>query len=151
MPVYNGQRYVAQAIESILAQTFADLQLIISDNASTDDTSEICRAFAAKDKRVCYRRLDQNIGAIANYERTFRLCGEQYFKWAAHDDLLEPAFIQRCVETLDADDSVVLTYPRACFIDEHGRYIKDYHVKLATDSEKTSVRFDAIARADHKL
>jgi glycosyltransferase involved in cell wall biosynthesis len=150
MPVYNGQNYVAQAIQSILSQTFTDLQLIISDNASTDDTGEICREFAAKDNRIVYTRLDKNIGAILNYDRVYQLGGGQYFKWAAHDDVLEPAFIQRCVEALDADPSAVLAYPRASFIDKDGKFVSSYDVKLATDAPEPNIRFHAIATAPHK-
>src|SRR4051794_4114209 len=150
MPVFNGQRYVAQAIDSILSQTFTDLELIISDNDSTDNTGEICRTFAARDKRVNYTRLPSNIGAVANYNRVWSLAGGQYFKWAAHDDVLEPQFIEACVEALDADASAVLAYPRAKFIDESGKYLKDYNVKLATDASSPQERFDAIVRAPHK-
>jgi len=147
MPVFNGQRYVAQAIESILGQTFRDLELIISDNHSTDNTGEICRSFAARDPRVSYFRLPHNVGAVANYERVYRLAGGQYFKWAAHDDVLRPTFVQRCVELLDKEPSAVLAYPRAEFIDGSSRFIKPYDVKLATDSNLPGRRFDAIARA----
>ncbi len=150
MPVYNGQRYVAQAIESILSQSFTDLELVISDNASTDGTGDLCRGFADRDPRVLYSRLPSNIGAVLNYDRVYKLGGGQYFKWAAHDDVIEPTFIQRCVEVLDRDQSAVLAYPRAKFIDEHGQYIKDYRVKLATDSNLPHVRFRAIATAHHK-
>jgi glycosyltransferase involved in cell wall biosynthesis len=151
MPVYNGQQFVAQAIESILSQTFTDWELIISDNASTDQTGDICREFAAKDQRIKYDRLTSNIGAILNYERVYRRGGGQYFKWAAHDDVIEPTFLQRCVEALDADPSAVLAYPRAKFIDQNGKYFKDYPIKLATDSNVPSVRFRAIANADHRI
>src|SRR4051812_42293346 len=121
MPVYNGQRYVAAAIESIRAQTFADFELIISDNASTDATGEICRAFAAKDSRIIYNRLSSNVGAILNFERVYKLGGGQYYKWHAHDDLIEPAFLARCVEALDREPSAVLAYPKAKFIDSAGQ------------------------------
>jgi glycosyltransferase involved in cell wall biosynthesis len=150
IPVYNGQRYLPQAIESILSQSFEDLEIIISDNASTDETGEICRGFAAKDKRIKYERLTTNIGAILNYARTYKRSSGQYFKWAAHDDLCEPTFIERCVEALDADPSAVLAYPKAKFIDSQGNYIKDYNVKLPTDSNVPSVRFRAIATAHHR-
>jgi glycosyltransferase involved in cell wall biosynthesis len=150
MPVFNGQRYVAQAIQSIVSQTFTDWELIISDNASTDGTSNICQSLANRDRRISYSRLPENVGAVANYNRVFRQAGGQYFKWAAHDDLIEPTFIQRCVDTLDADPSAVLAYPRARFIDENGNFAGDYRVKLATDSNLPSARFAAIALANHK-
>ncbi|HEY7091019.1 MAG TPA: glycosyltransferase family 2 protein [Tepidisphaeraceae bacterium] len=150
LPVYNGQRYVGAAIESILTQTFGDLELIISDNASTDATGDICRAYAARDKRISYSRLDENMGAIQNYERVYQLGGGQYFKWAAHDDLIAPTFIERCVEVLDQNPAAVLAYPKAEFIDENGTFLKPYNVKLATDSEVAHERFNAIANAPHK-
>ena len=150
LPVYNGQLYVGQAIESILNQTFSDFDLIISDNASTDGTSDICRVFAAKDRRISYSRLDENIGAILNYARVYKLGGGQYFKWAAHDDLIEPTFLERCVNALDADASAVLAYPRACFIDANGKFNHAYDVKLATDATSPGARFNAIAMAHHK-
>src|SRR5437867_3679459 len=87
LPVYNGQQFVACAIESILRQAFTDFQLVITDNASTDKTGSICRSFAERDRRIVYHRLPRNIGAILNFERVYMLCGAgEYFKWAAHDD-----------------------------------------------------------------
>jgi glycosyltransferase involved in cell wall biosynthesis len=151
MPVFNGQRYVTQAIESILSQTFTDLELIISDNASTDATQGICQGFAARDKRVHYTRLSRNIGAVLNYERVYRLGAGQYFKWAAHDDVIKPTFLERCVEALDADPTASLAYPRAEFIDADGNFVADYPIKLDTDSDFPHERFAAIAMADHKL
>jgi glycosyltransferase involved in cell wall biosynthesis len=151
LPVYNGQNYVAAAIESILAQTFTDFELVISDNASTDDTPDICESYAAKDSRVKFSRLSENLGAVQNFDRVYQLGHGQYFKWAAHDDLLAPRFLEKCVEALDADASAVLAYPRAHFIDEKGEFLKDYTVKLPTDSDSPFVRFNAIVTAPHKI
>jgi glycosyltransferase involved in cell wall biosynthesis len=151
MPVYNGQRFVGQAIESVLRQTFTDFELLISDNASTDGTGEICQSYASRDPRVRYFRQPANLGAIANYNGVYHMGGGQYFKWHAHDDLIEPAFLERCVEALDRDPAAVLAYPRAHFIDPNGQYITDYKVKLATDSNLVHVRFGAIANAPHKV
>jgi glycosyltransferase involved in cell wall biosynthesis len=121
LPVFNGERFVAEAMDSILAQTFEDFELIISDNASTDRTEEICRAYADKDERVRYVRNRANLGAAYNFNQTFRLSSGQYFKWAAHDDALRPQFLQRCIEILDRDSSVVIAYPRWKAIDEASR------------------------------
>ena len=79
LPVFNGKRFVAEAIESILAQTFDDLELVISDNASTDGTEEICRAYAEKDERVRYVLNSENLGAAYNYNQTFHLSSGTYF------------------------------------------------------------------------
>jgi len=151
LPVYNGRQFVGHAIESILAQTFDDFELVITDNASTDDTGEICRSYAARDRRIRYYRLSKNIGAIRNFERVYTLCGAgEYFKWAAHDDALEPEFLQACVEALDANRDAVLAYTKVRVIDSHGRPLRDYTVKLATDAPRAAVRFGAVACSHHK-
>src|SRR6185436_17133561 len=92
LPVYNGQKFITNAVDAILAQTFADLELIICDNCSTDQTEAICRAYAAHDSRVHYYRNEQNIGATNNFNRTFSLATGKYFKWATHDDIIQPTY-----------------------------------------------------------
>src|SRR5262245_44673342 len=103
MPVWNGEKCVAEAIESIRAHTFGDFQLLVSDNASTDATEEICRGYAARDGRIRYIRQDRNIGAAPNHNYVFRHSTGEYFKFAAHDDVLAPRFIEECIAVLDAD------------------------------------------------
>src|SRR5215212_2547350 len=100
VPVYNGEKYLAEALESLLQQDYADFEIIISDNASTDGTEEICRNFAGRDKRIRYYRNETNIGASPNYNRTFELARGRYFKWCAHDDVCLPAFVRRAAEVL---------------------------------------------------
>ena len=90
MPVYNGQKFISEAIESILEQTFTNFELIISDNASTDDTQRICEIFTKVDSRVHYYRYHSNMGAAANYNRVVELASGEFFKWAAHDDQCAP-------------------------------------------------------------
>ena len=123
LPVYNGARYVRGAIESLLSQTFADFELIICDNASTDQTQSICTAFAARDPRVRYHRNAANLGAAANFNLAFRLARGAYFKWAAHDDLHAPDYLTQCVAALDADPSAVLAHAATRVIDDAGRDI----------------------------
>ncbi len=120
LPVYNGERFLGEAIESILSQTFTDFQLLLSDNCSTDRTCEICRAYADKDKRVRYIRQPTNVGAAENYNRAFKGARSEYFKWAAADDVLRPDYVRRCIEVLDDDPSVVIAYAKAQFIDPEG-------------------------------
>jgi glycosyltransferase involved in cell wall biosynthesis len=120
IPVYNGADFLADAIESILHQTHADLELIISDNASDDATEDICRKYAAADDRVVYLRREQNVGANPNYNRTFRHARGELFKWAAHDDTLEPTYLERCVEMMDDDPGLVLVHSQTRLIDRYG-------------------------------
>ena len=145
LPVYNGEEYVGPAIESLLAQTFTDFELVIVDNASTDRTSEICRAFAAGDSRVRYHRNERNIGGGPNQNRGFELANRApYFKWAAHDDLHAPTFLERCVEALDRDPGAVLAFTRAELIDAEGNTIGPRTRTLPLDSPDATVRFEAI-------
>src|SRR5688572_28453549 len=97
MPVYNAQSWVAESIESILRQTFADFELIISDNASTDRTYEICAGFARSDPRVRLSRHVLNVGAIRNYRAVLASAHGEYFKWASSNDLFAPSFVAKCV------------------------------------------------------
>lgn len=120
MPVYNGEKYVRQALDSLLAQDYANFELIISDNASTDGTAEICQAYAARDKRIRYYRNETNLGAIKNFNRVFGLSNGEYFMWAAADDLWHPSFISRCVSVIEEDRNVVLVYSRTMLIDSCG-------------------------------
>jgi glycosyltransferase involved in cell wall biosynthesis len=98
LPVYNGERHLQDAIESILAQTFGDFRLVVADNASTDATGEIARSLAARDARVHYHRNESNIGLAANFNLVFRMSDSPYFRWATSDDVTLPDFLRRCVE-----------------------------------------------------
>jgi len=118
LPVYNGENHVREAIAGILAQTYTDFELIISDNASTDGTEAICREFAALDPRIRYERLPANIGAAPNFNRIVPLARGRYFKWAAHDDICLPGFLEACVAALDADPGVILACTQAEVINE---------------------------------
>lgn len=141
LPVYNGEIYLAEALDSLLAQTFTDFELVIADNASTDATGEICQAYAVKDSRIRYIRNPENLGAAANYNRVFELSSGQYFKWAAHDDLCAPEFLERCVGVLDRDESVVLCYSLTKAIDENGQVTREYAAKPKSGSVRPRDRF----------
>jgi glycosyltransferase involved in cell wall biosynthesis len=123
LPVYNGERYLETALESILAQTYGDFELIVSDNASQDRTGEICLDYGSRDARIRYSRTEFNLGAAANYNRVFAASRGRYFKWAAHDDVYAPEFLSRCLETLESNPLAVLCYSPAIFIDEGGAEI----------------------------
>lgn len=119
LPVYNGENYVEQAIESILAQSFTDFELLISDNASTDGTRAICEAFAARDRRVRYHRHPQNIGAAPNFNWVVHQCRSAYFRWAAHDDVLGPDYLKSCVDALEASPGAVVAHTLTARIGEN--------------------------------
>jgi glycosyltransferase involved in cell wall biosynthesis len=128
LPVFNGSNFIGNAIESILAQEFTDFELIICDNASTDDTSEICQTYAAKDKRIRYYRHKKNLGATRNFNSTFEKSTGQYFKWASHDDLLCPQYLNRCLAFLKKNKQYVLCWPTMNYIDERGELIKNQSI-----------------------
>ncbi len=121
LPVYNGGEFLSKAIESILGQTFTDFELIISDNASTDNTAAICQSYADQDARIRYYRNETNIGGANNGNRTVELAQGEYFRWAAHDDLCGAELIEKCVAVLDRDPSVVLCYTQTVNIDQKGQ------------------------------
>lgn len=141
MPLYNAEMFLEQTLDSLLAQTFNDFEIIISDNASTDQTKTICQSFMAKDSRIRYFRNEKNLGAAFNYNRTFELSSGKYFKWAAGDDVCAPDYLEKCVPVLEEHPEVVLCYPRTTIIDEYGRTIKQYHDGLDLRSPNMSDRF----------
>jgi hypothetical protein len=122
LPVHNGGELLESAIQSVLSQTFRELELIISDNASDDGTESLCRRIADQDPRVRYYRSPTNIGAAANHNRVVELARGEYFKWVADDDLIEPTFVERCVAVLDADHAgrYVLCFSLLDYIDAVG-------------------------------
>jgi glycosyltransferase involved in cell wall biosynthesis len=149
MAVFNGGNYIREAIDSILAQTYEDFELIISDNASTDNTEDIVRAYAARDRRVRYYRNEHNVGLAKNYNLVFQLATGEYFKWAAHDDVVAPEFLAKCIEVLDRDHDVVLCQARAKIIDEDGRVIGEDVPTLRTDSPRPRDRFIDVIQVSH--
>lgn len=141
LPVYNGENYLASALDSLLGQGFSDFELIICDNASTDRTSEICRVFAASDTRIRYHRNETNIGAAGNYNRTLELAQGEYFKWAAHDDVCLPGFLDACIAVLDQQPDVVLCHALSLGIDDRGRVKGRYGAEQSFDDATASRRF----------
>ena len=127
MPVFNGESYLEETLESILIQTFQDFELIISDNASTDKTKDICQAYAVQDSRIQYYCNEQNLGAAKNYNQVFALSSGEYFKWVAHDDPCAPRCLETCVNILDREPEIIMCYPKTILIDEHGDIIEYHH------------------------
>jgi glycosyltransferase involved in cell wall biosynthesis len=120
MPVFNGERWLARALDSFLAQEFEDFEVVISDNASTDETRQICEEFRRRDERIRYSRNPENVGALKNYNAVFERSTGEYFKWAAHDDWCAPQYLSRCVDVLDDEPSTVLCFSAQAITDENG-------------------------------
>jgi glycosyltransferase involved in cell wall biosynthesis len=117
MPIYNGERHVRQALDSLLAQNYDNFELIISDNASTDRTQEICLEYAQRDKRIQYYRNQVNMGTAWNFNRVFELSSGEYFMWAAHDDYRDPRYIRSCLEAFGISEDIVLVHTQIEAID----------------------------------
>ena len=123
LPVYNGMPYVKKTIESVLAQTYPNIELVITDNPSTDDTQTLCEEYARKDKRVRYIQHRENIGAIANYNSAFRKSKGEYFCWVSYDDYLDPRLVERCVALLQGDKEAVVAMADFVFVNGKGEVI----------------------------
>lgn len=140
VPVYNGERYLAATLDSLIAQTFDEFELVICDNASTDRTAEIAQAYSGRDRRIRYVPSDRNIGSVRNFNRAFQLATGEYFRWFSADDLAAPESLARCVEVLDQEPAVVLAYPKTRLIDGQGQAIRDYddrlHLTMADPCER---------------
>jgi glycosyltransferase involved in cell wall biosynthesis len=120
LPVYNGEPYVRELIEGVLAQTFGDFEFVISDNASTDGTGELCRAYAAADPRIKYFRNAENIGLIRNYNRVFERSTAPYYKWVSADDLYEPRYLEACFPPIRDDASIAVSHCQTILVDQAG-------------------------------
>lgn len=133
LAVYNGENFLAQSIESLLGQTYENFELIISDNASTDATADICARYGKQDSRIRYFRQPQNIGSAPNHNFTIHQARGELFKSASHDDLYARDLIKRCVEALDKQPEVVLAHSWSVVIDEHNAVteVVDYPVNTA--------------------
>jgi glycosyltransferase involved in cell wall biosynthesis len=143
-PVYNGEKYLEQALSSLLAQTHTDLEVVISDNASTDRTQEICEKAAATDPRIRYYRQPVNRGLGFNANFVLEHASAPYFRWYAHDDLLEPSCIERSAGALDADPTLILVWPRTVVIDDDGTEVGEIDPDLPWDARTPQTRFHAL-------
>jgi glycosyltransferase involved in cell wall biosynthesis len=150
LPVFNGENFVAQAIQSVLAQTCTDLELIIQDNASTDRTADICRDLAASDRRVRYFRNPRNLGAAPNYNLTYSVARGRYFKWLAHDDYIEPAFLAETSRVLEERPEAVMCNTVVRYVWADGTEIGLYDSGLAhADHASPAARFAAMVLPSH--
>ena len=144
LPVYNGERYLAKTIESLIAQDYPNLEIIIADNASEDGTADICRAYAARDPRITYLRNATNIGPMKNGCRLFDEASGEFIMFAADHDLWAPNFVSTLLPELLRDESVVLAYFRTVLIDEQDRVTEILPDRLETRGLGVCQRFHKI-------
>ena len=148
LPVFNGEKFIASTLECLLRQTYGDFELIISDNASTDRTEQICREYAERDSRIRYVRQPENLGAVPNFNRVFEISDSQYFKWADVDDHCDPTYLEKTVQILDTHPNVVWCHSRCSHIDETGQLLDEpdsLDVSYADrESQSPSARFKAV-------
>lgn len=146
LAVYNGDRHLRSALDSLLAQDYSNFDILISDNASTDGTAEICHEYVRNDARVRYHRNETNVGAAQNFNRVFELSSGKYFMWAAHDDEWRPTYVTQCAEALEENPELVLCASDITFLNEHGgttSYPRDFN-RLDTASMNLRQRAKAL-------
>ena len=147
MPLYNAERHLAEALDALLAQDYSNFELVISDNASSDATESICRAYAARDTRIAYHRSERNLGAVWNFNRVFELGRGKYFLWAAHDDVRSPQYVSRCTAQLEADPQAVLCCTGIRLIDDEGKTVEPWIEVVRPVGPTVGARVKQIARA----
>jgi glycosyltransferase involved in cell wall biosynthesis len=125
LPVYNGGRYLRSALDSLITQHYENLEIIISDNASGDDTEAICREYAARDSRIRYYRVERNMGPAWNAVRVYEDARGEFFMWAAHDDLRHPQYLERCVAALNSNPRALVCCTGVKLIDEAGNDVSE--------------------------
>lgn len=144
LPVYNSERYLKQSLDSLLAQTYPYFVLVISDNASTDGTAQICLQYAAADSRIQYFRNEANIGNPRNFNRVAKLAKTRYLKWSTADDYWDPRFLESALEAMERDPTIVLCYPQAVIVDADGQNPQNYDDVLHLVQEDPTDRFVAL-------
>ncbi len=148
LAVYNGEKFIREAIDLILGQTFTDFELIISDNASTDQTGAICQEYAARDARIHYSRNPNNIGGANNENLTFRLSQGRFFHLAAHDDRIAPDFLEKCLAVLENNPEFVLCHTKVVEINENGETMRITGSRLG-EEPKPHQRFGRMTKRFH--
>jgi glycosyltransferase involved in cell wall biosynthesis len=146
IPVYNGEKNLARALDSILNQNYSNLEIIISDNASNDGTRGICEEYARRDSRIRYIRQTKNIGAPRNWNVAVHEASGVYFKWASANDYCAPTMIEKCVEVLNDDPGIVLCYGRTQLVDKDETPIGVYDGDNSFAQDRPSERFANICR-----
>ena len=146
MPVRNCERHLAQAIESVLAQSLDSFELLVSDNASNDATPRIVQHYMQRDARIRYTRLDVNRGVSANWNAVAAAARGHYFKWLAGNDEMAPDLLERCVGALQTTPDAVLAFGRTRWMDADGQSLDLCDQDFAVLGESPIGRFVQVAR-----
>lgn len=146
LPVRNSERQIAQTIDSVLAQTLGDFELIVSDNASTDATVAVVERYMQRDPRIRLLRQSVNRGVSANWNAVARAARGRYFKWQAGNDLMKRELLEECVRVLEALPDVVLAYGRTRWMDTDGSLLDLCDKDFAVLEERPAQRFGRVAR-----
>lgn len=139
VPVFNGQNKIAQALNSILNQTYSNILVLISDNASTDNTRQICERICSEDERVSYVRQPVNLGPTANFNAVLDLARGDYFMWLGHDDWLSERYIEVCVETLEENSDISLACGEAFYYQDGDEPHRGVVMQLPQESPRERV------------
>jgi glycosyltransferase involved in cell wall biosynthesis len=153
VPAYNAEQFIGAALESLLGQTMRDIEVVVSDNASTDGTEKLCRELAARDSRLRYVRQPVNRGGAANFNAVFELRhpGSRYFKWAAADDVYDPRYLEAVLGLLQSDRTVAVAHTATDDIDEEGRFLRTWDDQgLQADHPDVAVRFASLSQHHHE-
>lgn len=140
LPVRNGGGLISTALQGLLNQTYGELEILVSDNASNDDTALILQAFADQDTRVRVQTLRDPVPAFENFTRLLEEAQGEYFMWAAHDDLRNESFIECLVEALETHQGAVLAFGNVALTSERGQAVSPAHFDFATDGLGTVTR-----------
>lgn len=141
VPVFNGERFIARTLDSLLNQTVMDFEIIISDNALTDDTQSICEDYARRDRRIRYIRQSDNFGAASNWNFLVHEARGKFFKWSSSSDYCSPVMLERCIGVMQDDASIALCYGRTQIVDEDERKIEICAGDTGYEDARPSDRF----------
>lgn len=144
LPVHNGGRFLAQALDSILGQSLQDIEVIISDNASTDDSAAICRAYSSRDPRIRYIHQVKNLGAARNWNFVAEQAQGKYFKWSSANDFCAKTMLEKCVAAMEADPSIVLCHGKTCLVEEETNAQMEYDRDIALTDASPIERFKTL-------
>lgn len=146
LPVRNGEETLADVAASVLAQDHGAIELVITDNASTDGTEALCRTLAASDSRVVYHRQERNIGLVNNFISGMRLARGTFVRWIGDDDWLDPTYLSRCLELFAADERLILVTTQMAYVTRDGTEETAAYHETALSSADPVDRFAEMLR-----